>query len=149
MSGADAVAAERAFWALVDRPDETVKLFAKNVQPRRAGPVDAERVARLIGELDDEKFTAREAAERQLAALGFGAQPHLKKALTSEASAEKRRRLTKLLDRLADDDASVLRHRRLVGVLRQFDTPAAHDLLREWAKAATDSLADLAAEALK
>ena len=60
-------AADRAFWGLTDRPEETIKLFSKNVDVRPAAPVDAARVQHLIGELDDAKFAKCETAENELA----------------------------------------------------------------------------------
>ena len=81
--------------------------------------------------------------------VGRGTQVHLKKALAASESAEQRRRLTKLLDRLADDESTLLRCQRLVGVLQHLDTPAATELLHDWATTASDCLAEVAASALE
>jgi RNA polymerase sigma factor (sigma-70 family) len=148
LTGTDAVAADRAFWALVERPAETVDLFAKNVRFKKVEPADTERVGRLIGELDDGKFAKREAATAELAKMGMGIMPHLKKALLAGGSAEKQRRLRELIDKLGDDDATVRRHQRFVAVLRHLETPSAAELLRDWAKNATGSLGEFAAAAL-
>lgn len=145
----DAVAAERAFWALVEKPDNAVALFSKRVQPRRSEAIDPERVKKLIAELDDTRFSKREAAYSQLAKMGLGVVPELKKSLAETTSAEVRKRLTKLIDRLSDNEATVLKYRRLVSVLWHAGTPAAKELLEHWAKTAGDSLGEIAGEAMK
>lgn len=147
LTGNDAVAADRAFWSLADRPEETVKLLSKNVQPK--SEVDAERVAMLIPQLGAPDFSVREAAESELAKLGKGTVPHLKKALIGNDSAEARQRLTRLLDRLVDNEATRRRYQRLVGLLAQVNTQEARKLLHDWAVLSTDSLAELATSAAK
>jgi hypothetical protein len=147
LTGTDPVAADRAFWSLADCPEETVKLLAKNVQPKRE--VAEERVAKLIPQLGDPEFTVREAAETELAKIGMGAKQHLKKALMANDSAEMRDRLTRLLDRLVDNDATRQRYQRFVGLLVQVNTPEARKLLQNWAETSIDSLAEYAAAAVK
>src|SRR5262249_39081382 len=145
----DAVAADRAFWALIDRPKETVDLFAKNIKVKRTEAPDPDSTNKLINDLDAEKFAKREAATSELAKLGHGALPILKKALAAGGSAEKQRRWQSLIDRLADDEARIRKNQRFGAVLRHLETPAASEMLRDWATNASASLAELAGAALK
>jgi RNA polymerase sigma factor (sigma-70 family) len=149
MTSADAVVADLAFWALIDRPKEAVELFAKNIKVKRAEAADPDATNKLINDLDNDKFAKREAASADLAKLGPGALPLLKKALSAGGSAEKQRRLHSLIDRLVDDDATIRRHQRFVAVLRHLKTNAATEMLRDWANNGSGSLAELAAMALK
>lgn len=149
LTGSDAVAAEQAFWTLVNRPAETVALFSERVQPRRKDAVDIERAKKLIAELGDSKFSKREAALNELAKFGPSLIPHLKKSLAETESVESRSRLTQLIDRLTDSETTVIKNRRLVSVLWHAGTPAAKQLLEHWANTAGDSLGELASAALK
>jgi RNA polymerase sigma factor (sigma-70 family) len=147
LTGADSVAADSAFWSLADRPEEAVKLLSKNVQPK--SEVDVERVEKLIPQLGDPEFKVRETAESELAKLGKGTVPQLKKALIGNDSAEMRERLTRLLDRLMDNEVTQRRYQRLVGLLALVNTPEARKLLHDWAELSSDSLAEYAATAAK
>src|SRR5262249_19679298 len=60
----------------------------------------AERVARLIADLDDDRFPVREAASRDLEQLAELAGPALRRALAERPSLELRRRVEGLLRRL-------------------------------------------------
>ena len=147
--GNDAIAADRAFWALIDQPRETVNLFAKKIKVKRTEAADPDTTNKLINDLDAEKFAKREAATAELAKLGPGALLLLKKALSAGGSAEKQRRLQNLIDRLADDEDTIRRNQRFIAVLRQVESAEATEMLRDWADNATGSLAELAAMALK
>jgi uncharacterized protein (TIGR03067 family) len=61
---------------------------------------DADRVNRLIEELDEEKYTVRERAERELEKIGPGVAPALRRWLEARPSLDMRPRGWRLLDRL-------------------------------------------------
>lgn len=148
LTGDDSIVADRAFWALLDSPDESVKMLSKKVRVTRGEIVDAKRVADLIGELDAQKFATRERAQSELAKLGKNAWPHLKKALAAGGSLEQRRRLLKLLEPLFDDTYR-LRNQRIVAVVRHLEIASAKELLQKWARIDVGSLGELAGAALQ
>src|SRR5262249_32607532 len=96
--GGDAGKAYRAVGALA-AAEQTVPFLAERVRPVAAP--DAKRVAKLLAELDDERFEVREQASRELEGLGVLAEPALRQALAGRPSAEARRRLTDLLEKRA------------------------------------------------
>jgi hypothetical protein len=59
----------------------------------------AERVAALVKQLDDDEFNKREAAQKELARLGRGAFPHLKKLRPNIFAPEVQRRVDELLEK--------------------------------------------------
>jgi hypothetical protein len=94
---------------------------------------------RLIGELNSPAFPDREKAARELAALGDAAWGALRKALAGEPSAEVRRRVEGLLDRLELGAAAGLRSVRAIEVLEHAGTPDARQLLESLARGAPEA----------
>src|SRR5262249_22811923 len=94
----DAAAGYAALGRRLSSPGSAVAFLGKQLQS--AEPVDTKRIERLIADLDDEQFQVREQATRNLEALAERAAPALRKALAGSPSAEARRRLEALLDRL-------------------------------------------------
>ncbi|MBN9522624.1 sigma-70 family RNA polymerase sigma factor [bacterium] len=145
---ADPVKADSAARLLGARADLAVPLFRRELKPiPKADPV---QLAKLIAGLGAERFADREAAERELAALGDAARPALVAALTRPAPAEVRRRLGPLLVRL---DAATLSGERLRGVrgvevLERVGSADARRLLRELAGGEPGRLTDEATAAL-
>lgn len=68
---------------------------------RPASEVQDERIARLLKDLDSEKFQARKQAEEELLQLGKPALDPLKRVLASKPSLELATRATRLLEKLA------------------------------------------------
>ncbi|MGE3804558.1 MAG: HEAT repeat domain-containing protein [Gemmataceae bacterium] len=73
----------------------TFVLFPTALYP--APDLESERIALLIGQLDDDGFSVREAATRELAQLGERAVPALERALEKSTSLEQRKRIEALL----------------------------------------------------
>jgi WD40 repeat protein len=126
----DPLTAYRALWALVEDPKACCALLR-----RRMGPVkdtaNAARVRRLLAQLDSEEFPQREAASRELAALGELIEETLQGALKKAESAEARRRLKNLLGRLqGGPTADDLRQLRAVHALELCGTAEARQVLR-------------------
>jgi WD40 repeat protein len=148
----DARPAHRAMSRLEASPQEAVALLAKQVKPVEATKTDAAAIARLIAALDAENFEEREKAGKELEALGRGAEPALRKALAGRPSAEAKRRIEELLEKLKDKGGprpESVRLLRAVEVLEHLATPEARKLLESLAKGAADSpLTTAAAEAL-
>jgi RNA polymerase sigma factor (sigma-70 family) len=134
LAGADARAAHRALWQLVSDPGGAVDLLAKELRP--IPRPDPAHVARLIADLDDERFSVRERAGKELKALGELAAPALRKALDRKPSLELRRRAEGLLDGLEHPSGDRLRGMRAVEVLEHIASPEARALLTALAKGA-------------
>jgi WD40 repeat protein len=108
-------------------------------------PADPGRLARLIKQLDDKRFAAREQATRELARLGRLAEPELRAVLAAPPSAEVRSRVLRLLKRLPDPGPTApvwqpttrqLQTLRAVEVLERLGTPEARELLGALARGA-------------
>jgi hypothetical protein len=100
---------------------------------------DAGRTARLIAELDSEQFSSRQRASAALAKLGDAAEPDLRLALRRTRSAEQRRRLGQLLDKLAEDAPEPLRACRALEVLERIGTAEAKSVLEVLAGGAAEA----------
>jgi RNA polymerase sigma factor (sigma-70 family) len=131
--GGDAGKAYRAIGALAAAPEQSVPFLAERVRP--AAAPDAKRVAKLLADLDDERFEVREQASRELEGLGRLAGPALRQALAGRPSAEADRRLTGLVKKVAGaaPTPEEVRAIRVVEALEQAGTAAARRLLTDLA----------------
>lgn len=123
--------AAKAYTAMVrmaaDGP-KTNAALKERLHPVR--PVDPERLARLLKELDSDEFAAREAARRELEKLGDMARPAVRKTLARPGlSLELRRRLEAIAISLDEISGERLRSLRAVEVLELAGTKEARDLL--------------------
>jgi len=121
---------------LVGMPKETVALLAKKLEP--VPTVAATDIDKLVADLDNDSFPAREKAHKELEKLKGQARMALEKTLEKPPSAEVKARATKLIERL---DAPVsapeeLRILRAVEVLERIATAEARNLLARLAKGA-------------
>jgi RNA polymerase sigma factor (sigma-70 family) len=125
----DAAVGYAALRRLVSSPQRAVAFLGKQLQSAR--PPDAKRIARLLVDLDDERFRVREKASRELKALAEFAAPALRKALTGKPSLEVQRQLKRLLHRLEGGSlsAETLRHIRAVEALEAIGNPQARRLV--------------------
>jgi WD40 repeat protein len=132
LGSADAEKAYRAVCSLAREPRRALPLLRKALveSPRP----DPERVARLIADLDNDAFAAREHASEELTALGEQAKPALSAALASRPSAEVRRRVAALLERLGSPTSETIRQVRCVEVLEHLGTAEAQAFLQELAR---------------
>jgi RNA polymerase sigma factor (sigma-70 family) len=131
-----------AMKALAVRPALTVVLIGKELKPDTA--VDDAKIEKLLEDLDSPKFSVRDAAMTDLAAIADRLQPALTRARAG-ASLEIQRRIDRLLERAAQPGPQRLRESRAVGVLEIIATPAATKLLQEYAAGSRHTA--LAAEA--
>ncbi len=92
--------AMRAALALASTPKETVPFIKDRLGPVK---VDAKIVAKLVARLDSDDFQAREAAAQELEYLGKYARPHLEKAKAGSESAEVKRAIVDILEKLPSD----------------------------------------------
>ncbi len=125
----DATVSYAALGRLVSSPERGVAFLAKSLQ--HTEPADPRRIERLITDLDHAQFQVRERAARELEALEERAAPALRKALAGNPSAEAKRALTALLDRLDAGSLSTetIRRLRAVEALECIGNPEARRLL--------------------
>lgn len=134
---ADAVKAHAALWTLAAAPDEAVRFLKQHLHP--VPRIAADRLQRLIADLDADQFARREEASRQLAKLGSEAEPALRKVLENKPSLETRRRVDALLKDLACQTAmtpDALRQLRAIQVLEQIGSAEARNILKSLAQGA-------------
>ncbi|HEY7158758.1 MAG TPA: WD40 repeat domain-containing protein, partial [Gemmataceae bacterium] len=130
LAGANAVKAYRSIRTLAAAPKESVDFLNRRLKPVAA--VDAKRVARLLANLDNTEFAAREKAMRELEKLGDSAATELHKALTGKPPLEAKRRIEQLLDK-----ANGPEHFRMVRALEaveMMNTPEARELCASLAR---------------
>src|SRR5262249_54186961 len=102
---------------------------------RPVPPADR-RIPAWIADLDHNDYAVREGASAALEKLGEQARPTLRQALAKEPSAEARRRMEELLDKLEVQRPSPERVRlmRQLAVVEHMDTREARQLLEALAK---------------
>jgi WD40 repeat protein len=148
----DARRAYDALWSLVAAPEQGVPLVDDHLWATQAEA--AQKVARLIAELGDRRFSVREKAGEALRRLGELAEPAMRHAMENPSSDEIRRRLQRLLPPPAAPvkmPASIpVSTTRALEVLEYAATPKARVALRRLAQRATNIwLAQQAAGALR
>jgi WD40 repeat protein len=132
--------ASKAFDAvglLIATPDQAVPMLKDKLKPAPA-PAEREQVARLIADLDSERFETRQKATEELKQLGERAEPGLREALKDKLSLEARKRVEDLLEsvRMLSTTPERLRELRAVEVLEHIGTPEARQVLQTLAKGA-------------
>jgi tricorn protease-like protein len=140
LGGDDASTAYAAVGTLAESGDGVGVRWIKGKMKPAAGPAKAaataEQIARLIADLDDDEFEVREKASAALRLLDRAPEAAMRKAAEGTKSAEVKRRLEKLLDRL---DSTVLPPEELlairaVEVLERVGSAEAKEVLRGLAK---------------
>ncbi len=129
--GDDAVRAEQAIKALAASPKESLPLLAGRLRP--AAAADPTMVERLVAGLDSERFAAREQAAADLEKLGEPILPALREALAAKPTAEARRRLETVREKMEKTALTPvgerLREARALEVLERVGSPAARTIL--------------------
>lgn len=137
MLGAEASTADRAIRLLLAWPEASVRMIGERLPP--AAKLDADRVARLIADLDDERFATREMASKELEGLGKSTATTLRKVLNANPNAEVRKRIEALLAKFDEFPSGArLRALRAIEVLERLGTPEARNLLRKLAEGAAE-----------
>lgn len=133
LASTDAAEAYRNMRTLQSVPEQTVPFLAERLRP--TSPPDAERLKRLLAQLDSEEFAQRERATEELRKLGWAAEPALRKALADNPSLEARKRIQTLLDSFGElrFPRELVQLLRGIEVLERVNTPAARRLLRKLA----------------
>jgi WD40 repeat protein len=121
--------AYRAVVALAAAPAESLPLLRKNLHP--TAPPDADRLRKLLADLDHPVYAERQKASAALTLLADGAAAALRREFEDSTSAEVRRRLREILESLEEVTPERLRAVRAVATLEQVGTPEAARFLAE------------------
>ena len=127
LGDADASKAYQAIKALSAAPEQAVPLLQKYLRPARTP--DARQIARLIRDLDNDRFAVRRNATARLEELGDLAEPALRQRLAARPSADVRKRINQLLAELSPAAPFPLRVIRTIEVLERIGTPEARKFL--------------------
>jgi WD40 repeat protein len=152
LAGFESPRAYQAIWRLADNPEQGVPLLYDGLKPVLG--VDAQRIERLIAQLDHNRFIMREKASAALQSLGNLAEPALRRAMAKKNNPEVARRVEELLSRLKTNPRSAeqeqLRRLRALTALEQSATAEARKVLREVERGAADEeLRQAARDALR
>jgi hypothetical protein len=122
--------------ALIGSPKESVALLEKQLVVADLAP----RVKKLLGDLDSDSFSVRQQASAELERLGERARGQLAQALADHPTAEQRRRLENVVEKLGAPLSSPegLRLRRAVEALERMGTPEARAVLERLTDAPAD-----------
>jgi WD40 repeat protein len=134
---ADAAKAHAALWTLAAAPDQAVPFLKEHLHP--VPRVAADRLRRLLADLDAEDFARREDASHELAKLGVEVEPALRRILDGKPSLEMRRRVEALLHDLPCQTAmtpDALRQLRAIQTLEQIGSAQARQILTSLAEGA-------------
>jgi hypothetical protein len=138
LASSDSSRAFQAIFALSAVPKHSLPFLKKRLRPAQAVPDQTVRLARLIVDLDDNRYTVRRKAARALEQVGKLAEPTLKRVLERMPSAEVRQQVGRLLDRLAaaEPGPEQLLAQRATAVLERIDTAEARAFLEVLARGA-------------
>jgi RNA polymerase sigma factor (sigma-70 family) len=106
LAGSDEARVARAILALAATPRETVAFLKEQLPPLKA---DRKLAARLLADLDSDRFAVRRKAMADLEYLGPYVKADLTKALAGKPSAEARRSIQELLNKIAGGHDSTQR----------------------------------------
>jgi hypothetical protein len=149
LAGDDAGRAQRAVWALVRAPGESIPFLKAHLHPAKS--VRREQLDQWIQDLDAGDFEVRQKASAELENLGELAEPALRRALANKPTLEQRRRIEPMLAKVEAviPAGASLQALRAVRVLEHAATPAARQLLHELAGGAEASQLTRAAQAAR
>jgi WD40 repeat protein len=132
LASADAAKGFRALQALAASAEAPA--FVREHLPK-SGNTDETRIARLVADLDHDKFPEREKAQRELEQVGAAAETALRKAAAEGKSLEARRRAEQILAGLKGGaHPGVLRVARSLELLERLATPEARAALEALAQ---------------
>ncbi len=139
LRAADPADAFRGVRMLIQAGDAAVERIGKELKP--VADPDRRRVEAWLKDLDSERFEARDSAEQELGRLGDVIEGTIQRQLDGKPSAEAKRRLTRLLDRIPvlPEGAEAIRLQRALLVLEQIGSSKARQCLRGVAKGAADA----------
>ncbi len=129
-------------------PKPTVELFGKKVPP--VSKELREKVEKAIAELDDDAFTKRDQAMKDLQSLAHQFAPLLEAKMKAAAAGEIRNRLTFILKQMGEEKqpASLVMELRALNLLEQIGTKEARDLVERLSHGAAQARLTVEAQAV-
>jgi hypothetical protein len=139
LGSAEAAKAFEATRRLGGHPRQAVGLVKDHLQPAR--PVEPQRLARLIADLDDNQFAVRQRAAAELEQHGDLAATALRQVLQREPSLELRQRVERLLQKLSGPgrNSEGMQGLRAVELLEIIGDAEARQVLEALAKGAPEA----------
>jgi WD40 repeat protein len=133
LGATDPASAQRGMELLYRSPAETPKQCSDRIAVPAAAVMG--RIDKLIANLDDEEFSVRSAAVKELDAIGGEASSYLRTAIEKSPSAEVRKLAGEVLTRIetSPPKADDLRALRAIEVLESLATTEAKAVLTKWA----------------
>jgi WD40 repeat protein len=133
LGSTDPAQAQRGMDYLYRRPAEAAQECEKRIAVATATPAD--RIAKLVADLQNEEFLVRQAAVRDLEAIGGEVIAPLRHAAENSGDAEVRKLAADIVTRLEvrSLNADELRAARATEVLENLATPEARAVLAKWA----------------
>lgn len=135
----DAPAAYGTIWTLTAAADQSVRFCVERLH---AVPSAGTRLQQLIADLDSDQFSVRDAATRELSALGQDAAAAMVQAMKARPSLEARRRMDRLLEGICSQPlaSESLRQQRAIGILERIGTKSAREALHTLAAGPPETL---------
>jgi WD40 repeat protein len=126
--------AYKALWSLLGSPQSAVRFLREQVRP--LAPIDPQRLARLIADLDSDQFDVRQKAGDELEKHGELAEEALSKVLMGKPSLEVRQRVEMIIQKMPAGQLTgeQLRLLRAVTALERIGTPEARQVLEQVAQ---------------
>ncbi len=146
LSGEDGEKAFHAMQRLAEAPEQAVPWLASRLKPVPA--LDKEQLAKLITDLEHDRFDQRKKAAAELERLAELAAPALQKRLADDPPLDLKQRLEKLLAQATGPTVvpELVRTLRGLEVLEQIGTPEARQVIGKIAQGAADSRVTQAAK---
>ncbi len=147
LADSDAAKAFATMGDFLASPSATGAFLKAQLKP--AAPLDRNRIADLIAQLDDNQYEVRDRAHGELLNIGAHLVPDLDTALAGNLPAEPRRRLEDLRTKLTDGilRGDHLRLHRAVELLERLGTPEARQVLHSLAAGAAGAPVTISAQA--
>jgi HEAT repeat protein len=140
----DSTTAYRALWRLALAPKQSLPMLKLRLQSK--DPADADKVAKLVTDLDSKNYAVRQKAANALDDIGEAAEPALRKTLGGNIPLEVRQRIEQMLEKR---DKEVIRKLRAIETLEHIGTAEARQVLQDLAKCAPNpKVAEAAAASL-
>ncbi|MBY0522247.1 MAG: WD40 repeat domain-containing protein [Gemmataceae bacterium] len=126
---------------LAEFPKQSVALLNERLKPIPA--LERNRIARLMAELEDDRFEVRKRATDELEKLSELAEPALQSRLAENPPLEVKQRIERLLEQLAGPvtGPDALRMLRGIELLERIGTPGARQVLQKIAQGAPEARA--------
>jgi hypothetical protein len=136
LASKDATSAYQAIGRLVRAPRQTLPWLREHLKPVGTVQIDKKRLDQLLAKLDSDDFAVREQSTKEIEKFGQQALPILEQALEAKPSAEARKRIRDLVERIAPERWRPL---RAVETLEHIGSSEAQEVLKTLATGAPEA----------